>query len=113
MNFQKPKRKQIEKLLELLVRKDDRLFEPFCEALITAGDQQEVLEKYFQKHRVCMLCAILLCICATVISCIEFVTFQQLYCRYYVIYTVGHKKEPTVCNFVKTDFNVVFFTARF
>ena len=55
MNFQKTKTKQIEKLLELLIRKDDRLFEPFCKALITAGDQQEVLENYFQKHRVCFV----------------------------------------------------------
>lgn len=48
---QETKEKQIEKLLELLVRRDDCHFEQFCEAL-EASDQRGVVSRYFQKHRV-------------------------------------------------------------
>ena len=46
------KQEKIEKLLRFLKRRDDDYFEPFCAALV-ASDQNGVLKKYFEKHRVC------------------------------------------------------------
>jgi len=39
-------------MLEFLKRREDWLFERFCEAL-AATDQRGVLTRYFQQHRVC------------------------------------------------------------
>jgi len=43
--------KQIDKMLELLTRRDDRSFEPLCEALIVAGFEKRIVERYFEKQR--------------------------------------------------------------
>jgi len=57
--FQNTVDEQIEKMLELLTRRDDEHFEGFCKAL-EANDQRGVVERYLQKHLVrCGCCYVL------------------------------------------------------
>jgi len=44
---------QIEKMFELLERREDEHFEGFCQAL-EATDQSGIVERYLQQHRVCI-----------------------------------------------------------
>jgi len=48
--MKQPKDTQIEKLVELLQRRDDCLFDPFCEALIES-ENGGVVERYLQTYR--------------------------------------------------------------
>ena len=41
-------------MLDLLMTRDDAQFEGFCAAL-EATDQAHIVEKYLQKHRVCVV----------------------------------------------------------
>jgi len=46
------KNAQIAKMLHFLKRRDDCHFDAFCNAL-TVADQKGVVDRFFQKHRVC------------------------------------------------------------
>ena len=45
--------RQIERMLEVLEKRDDEHFEGFCQAL-EATHQHGVVRRYLQKHRVCI-----------------------------------------------------------
>jgi len=43
---------RLERMLELLVRREDKYFELFCQAL-EANDQAWVVQQHLQQYRVC------------------------------------------------------------
>jgi len=45
---------QIEKMLELLVRRENECFEGFCRGL-EANDQGGIVQRYLQPYRVCFV----------------------------------------------------------
>ena len=96
--------KRIEKLLEVLERREDKHFEGFCQALEDT-DQSGVVERYLQEHLVCIST-----LNTSMMQSCKFVIENVLHCilSFYIIRLISDEMERVVILHFKGNFSKYF-----